>query len=123
MTLKAYVWGIRIITLFSLIALGAIIVYVDPKSSGIIGIILFYLIIFFVLSGIFNLGLIFIRRKLLGNEIAASNVGLSFRQGILLATLCLILLILQSFRVLIWWDALLVLGGIFLVELYFLNKD
>ncbi|HHE46017.1 MAG TPA: hypothetical protein ENL05_01590 [Candidatus Moranbacteria bacterium] len=123
MTLKAYIWGMRSITLLSLIALGVMIVYVDPESSGIIGITLFYLIVFFVLSGIFNLGLIFIRRKLLGNEIAASNVGLSFRQGILLAVLCLVLLILQSFRILVWWDALLALGGILLIELYFLNKD
>ncbi len=122
MTLKAYIWGMRIITLLSLTALGTVIFYVNPKSAGIFGIILFYLILFFVLSGIFNLSLLFMRKKLLGKEMMAINVGLSFRQGILLAFFCLIILVLQSYRILIWWDALLVLGGVFLMELYFLSK-
>lgn len=123
MTLKVYIWGMRIITLLSLIALGTVIFYVNPESAGIFGMVLFYLIIFFVLSGIFNLFLLFIRKKLLGKEVVATNVGLSFRQGILLAIFCLIILILQSYRILVWWDALLSLGGIFLVELYFLNRN
>jgi 4-hydroxybenzoate polyprenyltransferase len=66
--------------------------------------------------------LLFIRKKLLGKEMMVINVGLSFRQGILLAFFCLIILVLQSYRILIWWDALLVLGGVFLMELYFLSK-
>ncbi len=123
MTLKVYIWGMRIITLLSLIALGTVIFYVNPESAGIFGMVLFYLIIFFVLSGIFNLFLLFIRKKLLGKEVVATNVGLSFRQGILLAIFCLIILILQSYRILVWWDALLSLGGIFLIELYFLNRN
>ncbi len=123
MTLKVYVWGMRIITLLSLIALGTVIFYVNPESAGIFGVVLFYLIVFFVLSGIFNLFLLFIRKKLLGKEMVAINVGLSFRQGILLAIFCLIILILQSYRILVWWDALLSLGGVFSIELYFLNRD
>jgi len=123
MTLKTYIWGMRIITLFSLIALGIIIIYVNPQSSGLLGIFLFYLVIFFALSGIFNLFLIFVRKKFLGNKTTATNVGLSFRQGILLAILCLILLILQSYRILIWWDALFVVVGIFLIELFFLSRS
>jgi len=123
MKLKVYIWGMRIITLLSLMALGIVIFYVNPESAGIFGVVLFYLIIFFVLSGIFNLFLLFIRKKLLGKEMVAINVGLSFRQGILVAIFCLIILILQSYRILVWWDALLSLGGIFLVELYFLNRN
>lgn len=123
MTLKTYIWGMRIITLFSLITLGIIIVYVNPQSSGFLGMFLFYSVIFFALSGIFNLFLIFIRKRFLGNETTATNIGLSFRQGILLAILCLALLILQSYRILIWWDALFVVAGIFLIELFFLSRS
>jgi len=123
MTLKTYIWGMRIITLFSLITLGIIIVYINPQSSGLLGIFLFYLVIFFALGGIFNLFLIFVRKKFLGNKTTATNVGLSFRQGILLAILCLVLLILQSYRILIWWDALFVVAGIFLIELFFLSRS
>ena len=123
MTLRAYIWGMRIITLLSLIALGAVITYVNPENSGVIGIVLFYLVAFFVLSGIFNLILLFIRRKLLGNELAAKNIELSFRQGILLAIIVLGVLILQSYQMLIWWDFLLLIAGVFLIELYFLSRD
>ncbi|MFZ2975957.1 MAG: hypothetical protein WA055_05020 [Candidatus Moraniibacteriota bacterium] len=123
MTLKSYIWGIRIITLISLVALGAVIYYVDPENSGLIGILLFYLVAFFVLSGVFNLMLIFLRRKLLGNEMAVKNIDLSFRQGILLAVMIIAIMILQSYQMLIWWDALLVVAGVFLVELYFLSRE
>ena len=123
MTFRAYIWGIRIMTLFSFFALGAVIIYVDPQNSAWVGVVLFYLTAFFSISGIFNLLLLFIRQKLLGEEMAVESVGLSFRQGILLTSITIGILILQSFRVLVWWDALLVVAGVFLVELYFLSRD
>jgi hypothetical protein len=66
--------------------------------------------------------MLFIRRKTLGEEAAQSNAGLSLRQGILLAILVIALLVLQSFRMLVWWDGLLVLAGVILIELYFLSR-
>jgi hypothetical protein len=123
MTLKSYIWGMRLITLISLGALVFVTFYVDPVKSGIIGKIIFYLVLFFSISGILNLFFIFSRRKIMGNETALSTVGLSFRQSILLSILCVGLLILQSFRVLAWWDGLLLVSGIFLVELYFLSRN
>ena len=123
MKLKAYIWGIRLITLISLASLGAVICFVDPTSSGVIGTALFYLAIFFSLAGIFNLFLMSLRRRFIGDELAAENVGISFRQGVLLAILIIGILILQSYHVLIWWDAILVAGGVFLVEVFFLSQS
>jgi hypothetical protein len=123
MTLRAYIWGMRIITLFSLFSLGVVAFYVNPEGSGVVGIGMFYLVAFFVLSGMFNLLLLFVRRKILGDELATKNIQLSFRQGMLLAVIVLAMLILQSYQLLIWWDALLVVAGVFLVELYFLSRD
>ena len=123
MTLKSYIWGMRIVTLFSIIGLSMIVYYVDPDSSGLIGKVLFYLVLFFVFSGIFNLLLLWLRRKMTTNETAPANVGLSLRQGILLAILAVGLLVLQSFRILVWWDGLLLLAGVFLIELYFLSRN
>ncbi len=122
MTLKSYLWGIRIVNLFSLIALAVIIYFIDPFNSGLIGISLFYLVLFFVLSGIFNLILVWFRRKSLGQEAALSTLSLSFRQGILMAILVIILLILQGQRILFWWSGLLSIAGVFLLELWFLSK-
>ncbi|MDP1619442.1 MAG: hypothetical protein Q8M12_00415, partial [bacterium] len=84
---------------------------------------LFYLSLFFVGSGIFNLVLLRLRKGTLNAETASSNIGLSFRQGMLLALFMIGLLVLQSFRVLVWWDGLLLFGGIFLIELYFVSKE
>jgi len=123
MTLKSYIWGMRIVTLFSIIALGLVINYVDPEAAGIIGKALFYLILFFALGGLFNLLLLWFRRKITHSENAYAQVGLSFRQGLLLSSLAVGMLLMQSFRVLVWWDGLLLLAGIFLIEFYFLSRD
>lgn len=113
----------RFVALFSFIALGLVINYVDPEKSGIMGKVLFYLIFFFFLSSFFNLGLLEIRKRALGKEAVTLNISLSFRQGVLLAVFVVGLMLLQSLRILIWWDGLLLLAAIFIIELYFLNKQ
>lgn len=123
MTLKSYIWGMRLVALFSFIALGLVINYVDPEKSGIVGKVLFYLIFFFFLSSFFNLFLLWIRKRALGKEAVTLNISLSFRQGALLAIFVAGLMVLQSMRLLIWWDGLLLLAGVFLVELYFLSRN
>jgi hypothetical protein len=123
MTLKSYIWGMRILALISLSALGFVVFYVDPENSGISGKVIFYLFLFFSLSGIFDLIFIFARRKMVGGETALATIGLSFRQSVLLAVLATGLLLLQSARALVWWDGLLVVAAVFLVELYFLSRN
>jgi hypothetical protein len=123
MSLRTYIWGIRIITLISLGACIFVIKSVDPDISGLIGKIIFYLSVFFFLSGLFNLILLGLRKKSIVIENVSANISLSFRQGILLALFCIGLLILQSFRMLVWWDGLLLLLGIFIIELYFVSRE
>ncbi|OGI16449.1 MAG: hypothetical protein A2Z52_02820 [Candidatus Moranbacteria bacterium RBG_19FT_COMBO_42_6] len=123
MTLRSYIWGMRLAALFSFIGLGFVINYVDPEKSGEAGKVLFYLTLFFFLSSFFNLLLIWIRKKALGKEAISLNISLSFRQGVLLAIFVVGLLVLQSMRMLIWWDGLLLLAGIFIIELYFLSRN
>lgn len=123
MTFRTYVWGIRAITWLSLATLGFVINYIDPEKSAPAGIIIFYFILFFFAVGFFNLMFLFLRRKFLNAESAAASVDLSFRQGVLLAVALLGIILLQNFRVLVWWDALLVVAGVFLIELYFLSKS
>jgi hypothetical protein len=123
MTLRSYIWSLRVFTLISLVALGLIILYIDPKGSGIFGKVLFYISLFFSLSGIINLVFLRLRRKMIHADREGDNVGLSFRQGALLAVLAVGLLILQSMRVLVWWDGLILVAGAFLMELYFLSRS
>ena len=123
MTLRSYTWGMRLVTLFSFGALALVVHYVDPEATGVAGKVVFYAMLFFALSGMFNLMLLRLRREITDCENAFANVGLSFRQGVLLAMLVVGILILQGLRILVWWDALLLLFGILLIELYFLLRD
>jgi len=123
MTLKAYIWGMRFVTLLSFGVFVLVVNFVDPDSTGLAGKLLIYLSLFFLLSGIFNLMLLWLRRRAVNAETAHSNISLSFRQGTLLSCFAIGLLILQSFRVLIWWDGLLLLAGIFIIELYFVSRS
>ena len=144
MTLKSYLWGMRIILILSLIALGMVIYYVDPEHSGIAGSFLFYLTAFLFLAGLFVL--IFSKLKGIAgsparnasparNDVATSGkhsdaggenpkaqIGIIFRQSMLLSFLVIALLFLQSLRALTWWDGLLLVAGVLLIELYFLIK-
>jgi len=123
MTLRSYIWGIRFVTVISLVAFVFVIKLVDYETSGLAGKLLFFCSLFFTLSGLFNLLLLWLRRNQVDAENAFLNIGLSFRQGIFLALFAVGLLILQSLRILIWWDGLLLLAGIFLVEFYFVSRD
>lgn len=122
MTLRSYIWGMRIAVLFSIIALTLAAYYIDPESSGAPGKTLFFLILFFALSGIFNLILLRLRRRVTTTENSFEKINLSFRQGILFSAFCIGLLFLYGQGMLIWWSGLLLLAGIFLIELFFITR-
>ncbi len=99
--------------------------YVEIPSEGFTGkvnifsLIVFYLGFFLFLGGIFSaivLGMYSCRHSKI--EQLYLCVTTSFRRGMLLAGLVTILLFLQSLRLLIWWDALLVATGVILLEMY-----
>ena len=122
MTIRGYLWGMRLSTLAALAALALVVYYVDPVRDGLLGQTLLYVSLFFSVTGMATLFLFWLRRKFSGNEIVFTNVGISFRQGMLVSLVVIIMFILQSFRLLVWWDGLLVAAGILLVELWFLSR-
>jgi len=123
MTLKSYLWGMKIGAVLSFAAWTLVVVNVDPRQSGLAGALFFYGSFFLFLSALFALFFTWLRKKTqAGDEMAFHHVGASFRQGILLALLANGLLFLQSLRVLTWWDGALALAGVFLVEFYFLTR-
>jgi hypothetical protein len=109
-------------TILAVAALLFVLIDIDPEAWGVPGKAIFFAAVFFSSAGMFNLALISIRQRLISDEMAVGNLGISFRQGILMALLLTTLLILQSFRMLVWWDGMLALAGVFLIELYFLSR-
>jgi len=123
MTLKSYLWGIRISALMALVTWIIVIFNIDPEKSGLIGQALFFISAFLFFAGIAILFFTRIRRLATGNdECALSHLGISFRQGVLAALLIIGFLFLQQLRILTWWDGALLAAGILLVELYFLTR-
>lgn len=94
----------------------------NPGDKNFLNIILLQTSLFLALGGWFSLFLFWLRRKASGNELLSAHLGVSFRQGLLLAICVIMLLTLQSFRVLTWWDGLLAAGAVLMVELYFLAR-
>lgn len=122
MSLKAYLWGLRISTVLALLAWSLTVVYVDPEKGGYVGQVLFYPSLFLVVTGFSTLIFTAIRRRKVEAEGQLFHIGMSLRQGLLLGILTVGLLLMQSFRVLVWWDGLLALAAVLLAELYFLSR-
>lgn len=122
MTIRGYLWGMRLSTLVALAALGLVVYYVNPFRDGILGQTLFYISLFFSITGLATLFLFWIRRKFANNETVFLNVGVSFRQGMLVALAVSLMFLLQSFQLLVWWDGGLIVVGALLIELWFLSK-
>ncbi|MFC1608802.1 hypothetical protein ACFL2R_02465 [Patescibacteria group bacterium] len=122
MTLKSYIWGMRIATVTSLIVWLVVINGIDPIEAGLVGQVFFYLSFWLFLSGVFVLFLSWLRKFFMGEEIAFACLGMSFRQGVLLSLIGVGLLFMQGAGVLVWWDGFLLATGVFLVELYFLSR-
>lgn len=122
MSLKVYIWGLIISMLLALAIWLFVIFNIDPYEAGLAGQIFFFASFFLFLLGIFVNILIWLRTKFLGSGVAVETIGLSFRQGTLLAILAITLISLNMGGYLIWWTGLLITAGIFLIELFFLNR-
>lgn len=122
MGLRAFLWVTALEALLSCGVLVAVIVFVDPTTSGIAGKSLLYGSLFFCVAG-FSVWFLSQRKgKKEDTRDLAERLGVSFRQGVLLGLLAVVTLVLQSFRVLVWWTGLLA-GLVFLfVEVLFLLR-
>lgn len=116
MSLSAYLWGIRLFTLLSLSAWLGIVFAVDPEQGGVAGRALFFISFFALLLGFLTLGVTWLYRKVLGEASAAHHLGRAFRQAFLLAAYAEGILFFQYQRILTWWDSLLWLAAIILIE-------
>lgn len=93
----------------------------DPEKRNFSSVVLFYVSSAIFLTSFFCLFLYKLRRKIVKDS-EEIHMGVSLRQGILLAIIVVVILILQSFRVLTWWDGLLAVGAVLMIELYFLAR-
>ena len=122
MTLQSYLWGLRIGTVISFAAFCAVIFLTDPLDIGNVAFILFYLTFFLVISGLSVLVLTWLWRKMARGMLTLGEIGMAVRQGVLIGISITVIVGMQQMKVLLWWDALIILGIVFLIELYFLTR-
>ena len=86
MTLKSYLWGMRIGWAISLAAWALVFTNIDPEKSGAPGWLLFYVSGFLFLASTFVLLLTWIWQKMQKDKDESMVfIGVSFRQGVLLS--------------------------------------
>ncbi len=122
MSLKLYLIGMGLGTILCLASFILVIVYINPQESPVFGPAALFASLFLGLTGLFTLIGYFLRVIVSKNEVLFSHIAPSFRQGILLAAGFTGLFILQAFRILTWWDALILIAMIILFEFYFLSR-
>jgi len=120
---SAYLTGILIATFISWASWLVVVYKLSPFSQQLLALGLFYSSLFVALIGTFTL--IFYALRVWANkkEIYNAHLNTSLRQGGLLSAMVVIGLGFQRLRVLTWWDGILLLAIVLLIEFYFSSRD
>lgn len=121
MSLKLYLLLLLIVTLVAWGLFGFILFSVGPENGKLV-LIAFYATLLFAVMGTFTLIGYAIRARMSRGEELYANLGISLRQGLLLSIGLLGVLLLQSIRLLNWWDGCLLVGFLVLLEFFFLSR-
>ncbi|MBN1258541.1 hypothetical protein JXA05_02175 [Candidatus Peregrinibacteria bacterium] len=95
----------------------------SPFTSAPLSLILFYLSLFFAFTGTFTLSLFYYRSWKAKGEIHSAYLNTALRQGVLLSLMVTVAALFQRLRVLTWWDGILLLAIVLLIEFYFMAKE
>jgi len=122
MTLSRYLFLMTIATAICWIAWWTVIQAVNPFETDLVGYFLFYSSFTLGLAGTFALIGFFIRTLLLKQELVFQKVAISFRQGIFFAILIDGFLILQSQRLLTWYNIAFLIIGLTIAEFFVISR-
>lgn len=111
-----------IVTLICWIGWITVIFYIDPVATSFIGLLLFYVSLFFALIGTFSLLGFFFRVWFSKTDVLFQHIGIAIRQSLFFSLLLVGSLILQGMRTLTWWNAALFIISLSILELFFLTR-
>ncbi len=94
---------------------------VNPLEASIAGFLMFYLSLLFASLGSLALLGLLVRRIFKKGELAYRHVVISFRQAVFFSILIVGLLFLQSFRLLTWWNMVLLIFALTVLEFFFIS--
>lgn len=116
MSLSFYLWGVRLFTVCAFFASLGVVIAINPEETGSVGRGLFFVSLFAVLTGVLTLFVTWTYRKALGESRTVHHLGSAFRQALLLSLYALGIVFFQYAGILVWWDALLLLAVMLLIE-------
>lgn len=120
MSIKRYLKFMLLATGLCWLALLIVVFNVDPFSASHFDLALFYSSLIFSLIGFFSIvGLIF--RGHLTSDPTHKKVTTAFRQSVWFACLIVFFLFLQGFRLLYWWNLILFVLFLILLEFFFIS--
>jgi hypothetical protein len=123
MSLRSYLFLMLLASLLSWGAWLLVLFFIDPLEAGLIGLTIFYLSLFFAAAGTLSIIGFYVRRFLLQRQIVFRSVVNAFRQGILFAILIVGALYLQSLELLTWWNLVLFVLALTVLEVFFISHQ
>lgn len=99
----------------------SVIFYINPQESGSLGFLFFYASLFLALTGTLALLGLVLRVHLFKKEIILRQVVHSFRQAIFFSFLIIALFYLQSKNLLRWWNLVLLILALTLLEFFIIS--
>ena len=125
MTIKRYLWLMLAITMLCWAGWLLVLFFINPDTTSLMGFLMFYLSLFFALTG--TLALLSYLFRLIFTRIntKVEKVQISFRQAIFWSIVIVISLLLQSSRLLNWLNTLFLVSLVTFIEFLFisLKKD
>ena len=100
-----------------------VILNIDPFSSGFVGLFSFYIMLFLALMGTFALFGFIVRAVFVKRSVLFRHIGVSLRQSVLFSSLIMVSLMLQANNLFTWWNAILLILGLGLLEFFFLGRE
>lgn len=123
MTLRGYLVAIGLGSLMAWATWVLVIFTVNPFESGVLGFFMFYVALAVALVGTLSLIGFGVRMLIYKHEaVVLREVTTAFRQACLLALVLIGSLLLQSQSLLAWWNVLLFVLLVSILELFFLSS-
>jgi len=102
-------------------ALAVVINIVDPETTNNIGFTLFYVSLFLSLVGTSAIVGFLFRFIAMRKELVFRQVFIAFRQSFLFSAVIIAAFILQSFRMLTWYNALFLVIAVTVLEFFLIS--
>lgn len=121
MTLRKYLLLMSVVALICWAGFVAVVNFINPQNAGMLGFVMFYGILFLATVTTLSVFGFMLRSRILRGELAFRQVAITFRQAFWFGLLVTVALWMQARDVLTWWNLLLLIIALSVLEFFFLS--